>query len=138
MTSLVLDASAALAWCFADEQTASDRKLLSLVTREGAEAPSIWPLEVANVIVLAQRKGRLTQTQTAESIETIRSLPIRIRETTPSSVFENLVLLAQKYSLTIYDASYLELAIRLRIPLTSRDEMLKRAARSAGVALIEA
>ncbi len=136
---LVLDASVALAWCFTDEATHASESLLDDVTDNGAHVPNLWPSEVANVLVQAERRRRLTLVRTTEFVAMLETLPIVVdRVATWIHVFDSVLALARGHGLTIYDAAYLELALRLGLPLATRDAGLGRAARDAGVVLVPA
>ena len=134
--SLVLDSSVALSWCFEDELTPATRAVLEQVTREGAAAPSLWPLEVLNVLAAAERRQRLTAAQRHTMAERLRELPVKLDTQTASQAWSGTLRLADRHGLTLYDASYLELADRLRLPLATLDRELRTAATTQGVALL--
>jgi predicted nucleic acid-binding protein len=134
--SLVLDTSIALAWCFEDEQTPGKMELLDRVTEAGAVVPQLWPLEALNGLLAAQRRGRLDAALRKRLAGFLRGLPIAIDEDTTRQVWSATVGLAESYGLTVYDAAYLELAIRLGVPLASGDIALRAAADGAGVPLL--
>src|SRR6516225_8641239 len=135
--SLVLDASVALAWCLEAETTAYTEGVLDLLTG-GREAlvPSLWPYEVANVLALAERKRRATWATIRSFLDRMYSLPIRVDESGMTAAFEQALSIARQRRLSAYDAAYLELAIRERLPLATLDGDLRRAAHAIGVALI--
>lgn len=132
MTAFVLDASIALAWCFYDEATPTTAALLDRLEDEIAVVPAIWPLELGNILAGAERRGRLTPTRASEFLTLIGGLD---NETATRALRETLTL-ARTESLTTYDASYLELAIRLGLPLATKDNQLSRIAARLGVAVI--
>ena len=136
--ALVLDASVALSWCFDDKATAATREVLVRLDKDTAVAPSLLLLEVANVLVLAERKKRISPGGTAEFIDLIDKLAIEIEEQTSARVLHDVLNLARGEALTAYDASYLELAMRLGLPLASKDVALRRAASRLGVPLLGA
>ncbi len=136
MSVFVPDASATVAWCFKDESSEWTEALLArFKAGDTAIVPQHWPVEVTNSIMVALRRGRITKDKVARLFGDLLALPIRVdssgRETTFSAVFA----CAEKYGLTIYDAAYLELAIRERIPLATLDGDLRHAAGAAGVSL---
>ncbi|MGH6895092.1 MAG: type II toxin-antitoxin system VapC family toxin [Geminicoccaceae bacterium] len=135
---LVLDASVALAWCFADEATPAAWQVLSRLESESATAPSLMVLEVANILALAERKGRITAAPVAEFVNLIDALPIEIDEETTARALKQVLDLARSARLTAYDACYLELAMRRGLPLASKDARLREAATRLGVALLGA
>jgi predicted nucleic acid-binding protein len=135
--SVVLDCSAAVSWCFEDEATAAGEALLDRVGRNGALVPVLWPFEIANTLVMAERRGRLTGARVAAFVAAIEDLPITVDEEISSALHEVLAL-ARGERLTVYDAAYLELAMRTGLPLATRDRALAAAAASSGVVLISA
>ena len=131
--SLVLDASVALAWCFPDEQDAQSHAWLDLVGENGAVVPQIWPLEVLNGLATAVRRGRITAEDRRRLSDFLRDLPIRIDGETAARAWADTGALAEVHRLTPYDAAYLELALRLGLPLATVDNRLAEAAKKAGV-----
>jgi predicted nucleic acid-binding protein len=136
--SLVLDASVPLAWCFEDESAALPERLLDIL-ETGTEmlTPSIWPLEVANALLIAERRNRITNAQATAFLQRISKLPILIEPISPNRAFEHILQVARQYQLTEYDAAYVELALRQALPLATLDSKLRRAAQSAGIPLVE-
>jgi len=131
--SLVLDCSVALAWQFPDEQTPAVMALLKYVAEEGAVAPSLWRFEVANGLHTAMRRGRIDGVGRDQALDDLADLEVNIDEACDTQVWTTTVRLAELYTLTVYDASYLELAQRARLPLATLDTALATAARLAGV-----
>jgi predicted nucleic acid-binding protein len=137
MGDLVLDASAALPWCFADETTPASYALLErLAGGETAEVPAIWALEIANVLAAAERRKKLTAADVAEAVALYAPLSIHVDDETARRAMSEVLILARGERLSSYDAAYLELAMRLRLPLATRDNALKTGARRIGVRLI--
>jgi predicted nucleic acid-binding protein len=136
VSTVALDASAAIAWCFMDEASPRSYALLDRVQAEGALVPQLWHLELGNALVQAERRGRITSADVALRLELIGQLPIEVdRETVPRALRETLAL-ARGEGLTTYDATYLELAIRCGLPLATKDAALTRAAMRLGVATL--
>lgn len=138
MSEFVLDVSVTMAWCFEDEATPETWAILDRLQDEGAVVPALWPLEVANVLLLAERRKRTTAARSIAFIEQLLRLPIRIEEETAQQVLREVYALGRSASLTAYDASYLDLAIRRHLPLATTDRALRAAAGSAGVAVLPA
>jgi predicted nucleic acid-binding protein len=136
--SLVLDASVPLAWCFEDESAALPERVLDIL-EAGTEmlTPSIWPLEVANALLTAERRKRVTNAQATVFLQRISKLPILVEPVSPGRAFEHILQVARQYELTEYDAAYVELALRQALPLATLDAKLRRAARTAGLTLVE-
>lgn len=138
MTGFVLDCSIAVAWCFEDEASDTCDALLERVRDEGALVPSLWYLELGNVMIQAERRGRIMPADVSIRLELIGDLPISAdNETSPRALHEILAL-ARAQNLTTYDAAYLELAIRHGLPLATNDKRLRNAGISTGVQVIPA
>jgi predicted nucleic acid-binding protein len=131
----VLDCSLALAWCFPDEQAPYPQSVLNSLAATRAVVPSLWHLEVANALLVGERRGRCT----AENVTTwtgfLAALPIRIDDATMMRAWSDTLTIARTQRLSAYDASYLELALRLRLPLAALDAPMNAAATTLGVSL---
>jgi predicted nucleic acid-binding protein len=134
--SFVLDNSVALAWCFEDEQTPAIMELLDRVAETGASAPLLWPLEALNGLFAAERRRRLDANKRAKLAAFLRDLPIALDSETAEQAWEETARLAERFNLTTYDAAYLELAQRRRLPLASLDQDLRDAAAAAGTEVL--
>ena len=134
--SFVLDNSVALSWCFEDEQTPSVMALLDRVVETGAMAPLLWPLEALNGLLVAERRRRLDTAKRAELAGLLRALPITLDDDTAEKSREDTARLAERFTLSVYDATYLELAQRRRLPLASKDRALRSAAAALGVVVL--
>ena len=134
--SLVLDASMAIAWLFEDERTETAHAVLARVLAEGAVVPSLWRLEVANVLRNAERRGRCDTAYVDRSFSRLGRLPITVDGETDDHAWGLSMALAREHSLTLYDAAYLELALRLGRPLASSDAALAAAALRSGVTVL--
>ena len=127
---IVLDASVTLAWLFEDERSEIAQRALTTLERDEARVPAIWPVELQNVLLTAERSGRLT-VSAADLLAGVRALPIQIES--PLGLDTTIYDLAKKHALTAYDASYLELALRHSCKLATLDKALARAARREDV-----
>lgn len=134
--SWIADCSMAMAWCFEDEANLRTEALLDRTESEAVIVPLHWPLEVTNVLRTAARKGRLTEAQAAKKAAALMSLPIRYDSLTHQLAFTTTYALARKHKLTIYDAAYLELALRLGAALATNDQELINVAPKVGVTLL--
>jgi predicted nucleic acid-binding protein len=130
----VIDASVAMAWCFEDEATPATEAVLDLLGNDHVVVPAIWPLEVANVLLVAERRGRLTEAQASRFLELLAQLPINV-DTSPTDM-AGIVATGRRHTLSSYDAAYLHLAERLGATLATLDKPLAKAARKAGVQLL--
>ena len=126
--SIVLDASVTLAWFFNDEQSTFSENLLDQVAEKGAFAPSIWPLEICNGLLMGYRRKRISQADFHASLETLNALAIIVDASSLSHVLMKIPALAQEHQLTAYDAAYLELALRMGVPLATADAQIIKAA----------
>lgn len=133
MAAMVLDSSMTLAWFLPDEAATAPKELLDRVTDDGAVVPSLWPVEVGNAFLVAQRARRVTAAARMKALQQLALLPIELDTETTARAWSNSFALGEHYGLTLYDAVYLELAIRRDLPLASFDRPLCNAARSAGV-----
>lgn len=131
--SLVLDGSMALAWCFEDERTPAVVAVNKRVAEKGALAPSLWRLEVANGLQMGIRRGRMTVSQRDVLVSTLSDMNIAIDSETDRYAWSATLRLGERHSLTIYDACYLELAVRRNLPLASLDKALRGAAKAEGL-----
>jgi predicted nucleic acid-binding protein len=136
LTEFVVDASVAMAWCFEDESTPFTEAVLQRLTTDRAHVASIWPYEVANVLLGAERRRRITQSQAMRFLELLRALPISVDEEGTRRAWSEVLALGRAHRLTAYDAAYLELAARHDLPLASQDEQLVQACRAVGVVAI--
>lgn len=133
--SIVLDASMTLAWLFEDEQTDQVLSTINHVYMGGASVPPLWRYEVANGLQMAIRRQRITPDYRTRCLDKIDELPITIDPDGVSEIWSTTIKLADLYRLTVYDAAYLELAQRRRLPLATLDAALSKAARESGVDL---
>ena len=131
--TLVIDNSVALAWCFQDERTPALMAVLDRVEAGGAVAPQLWPLEASNALLVAERRGRISADDRAGLLRFLANLPITIDSDTAMRAWTGTAALAERHGLTAYNAAYLELALRLDLPLATRDRALVRAAGALGV-----
>jgi len=138
MAAFVIDASATLPWCFADEATPATNQLLTrLRTGDEAIVPPRWPLEVVNALLIAIRRERISVKDAQQFLDDLEVLPIQIDTADRNSLRKRVFQLAKQSGLTAYDAAYLELAVRKSLPLATLDGQLREAAREAHAALIE-
>lgn len=135
MNRFVLDCSTTMAWCFSDETSPRADAVLAALEEEEAVVPNHWPLEVANVLAVAERRQRIAAARSDNFLEYLNSLPIAVDDQSPQKAFDAVLPLARRWRLSAYDAAYLELALRLRCPLASLDAGLNEAAVGAGVPL---
>ncbi len=136
MPGFVTDASVSLTWCFEDEATSwTDHLLQRLRAGDEAVVPAHWPMEVSNALLMAMRRGRITEEKVRRFFDDISSLPIKIDSESPAQAFRQTFALAQQHKLTSYDAAYLEVAVRANLPLATLDDELRNAAIAEGVLL---
>jgi predicted nucleic acid-binding protein len=133
---MVLDTSIAIAWCIEDETSPVLDLLLEDVRDGGASVPQLWPVEVGNVLLKAVRRGRLSPADMAVRLELLQALPISVDDQTAALGLRDIVMLARAETLSTYDAAYLELSMRLGVPLATRDRQLRDAAARNGVQVL--
>lgn len=131
----VLDASMAISFVLDDEFTAQSKRVLAHVAREGALVPALWDSEVLNALRSAERRSRLSAAALANAVHGLAALPIE-RDHRPADGLR-LTTLAREFDLSVYDASYLALALDSNLPLAALDARLVAAARLAGAQLVK-
>lgn len=124
-----------LGWLLADEDNTEARRILLLLRNAKGSAPAIWPLEVANALLAAQRRKRITRPEVRQALELLIELNIRVESVSMAEV-SRLWVLAQDHRLSVYDAAYLDLALREHLPLATFHGDLRRAATTLGVELL--
>ena len=134
MTPVVLDNSIVLSWCLADEGVPVAERAMRLAIEDGAVVPGIWWYELRNALVVNERRGRLDAEDTRSTLADLRELRIAIDHDHDESV---LLDLSREHKLSVYDAAYLEVALRRALPLASLDQRLCTAATACHVALLE-
>ena len=130
---IVVDALIALAWCFEDKSSEYSEAALDLLPTEGAVAPAFWMLEVGNALVAAERRRRISDVESSRFLSRLQALPIEIDYTEVSASVDDVLYVARKHELTLYDACYVELALRRELELYSADARLRKGAEAAGV-----
>jgi predicted nucleic acid-binding protein len=135
--AFVLDASVTLAYVFSEETTPFATTVMHRLGVESAHVPSIWPLEIVNALLAAERQKRLAPSQVDGLRLELGALPVEIEQASPSGLLGLEIDAARTHGLSIYDAAYLALAIRRSIPLATLDARLQSAAKRAGIALLD-
>jgi len=136
MGMLVLDCSVTMSWLFREEFSSFAQDILREVSVGQAVVPAIWPLEVANVLLLAERRGRVSQVEGNRFLSLLEGLPIDVHAPPDRQPFDDLLPLARETGLSAYDAGYVELAGRFAIPLATLDRRLQAAAEQVGVSVL--
>jgi predicted nucleic acid-binding protein len=133
----VLDCSIAISWCLVDENdNYANAIILAMMPDSEAYVPGIWSLEIANTLLVAERRNRITTEQSDLAIALLQSLLIHIDESTNNYALSSTLLLGKQEGLAAYDAAYLELALRLQLPIATLDTRLAEAATRCGVGLV--
>jgi predicted nucleic acid-binding protein len=133
--AFVLDASVAAAWFLTDEMDAASDAALDRLIDGAASVPWLWWFEVRNILVVAEKRSRIDRAGTSQALEMLAALNVII-DTAPDS--DMVMRLARQHRLSVYDAAYLELALRDAVPLATSDKSLAAAARAEGVTLLDA
>ena len=131
--AFVLDASVAVAWFVRKQATAYTDRVRSMARREPLHVPAVWALEVANALLVLQRRGNISGTAARTAADLLGSLTVTVHR--DRLTIPELLVIAGRHRLSAYDASYLDLALSLRLPLACRDGPLQRALPGAGVRL---
>jgi predicted nucleic acid-binding protein len=129
----VLDCSVALAWYFPDENDTYANSVLDGLEVDRAVTPTVWTLEFLNAFLVAERRGRISAHHTAQCLAEVSVLPVEQVLWEPDGTSGRVMDLGRRLNLSAYDACYLELAMRLGLPIATLDERLKSAAAQAGV-----
>lgn len=132
----VIDASITLAWCFRDEAAPYAAVVRSLLRRSPAMAPGVWPLEIANALIVGERRRRLSEHQIVWFLAVLESLVIEIDDHAGMTLLGPPLALARQQSLSACDASYLELADQRGLPFATQDRRLRVAAERIGVEVV--
>lgn len=129
----VVDNSVVMSWCFQDETNLYADAVLDRLSENRAIVPSIWPLEVVNMLLVAERCKRLKQADSVRFITLLSQLPIVVEHEWPEKMMKDLLALGRANNLSSYDASYLDLAMRKDCALATLDKKLMKAARDIDV-----
>jgi predicted nucleic acid-binding protein len=135
LKAFVLDCSVSASWCLQDETSDKAVTVLESLKENQALVPSLWPVEMANVLVVAEKRKRINQADATRALELLLSLPIVV-EPGEAAGIRALRETAREHNLSAYDASYLELARRTGLPLATVDLALKKAAKKDGIPLV--
>lgn len=136
--SFVIDASVVFAWQFPDEESKLLEQIAERMLIEGAFVPIHWRVEIANGFAIAVRRGRMSADYRIGALARLSEMPIKTESESANRLWTDTQILCDRHTLTAYDAAYLEMALRLRIPIATLDKALVKAARSEGVVVIEA
>ena len=134
--TFVLDASMTMAWVFPDEASETTDRLLESLLERQAYAPGLWPIEVANAFLVATRRRRLEVGEWPLIRRSLEALPIAVDSVSPASVWSAVLELAHERGISVYDAMYLELALRMRLPLATLDGRLAAQAQAVDVEVL--
>ena len=133
----VIDNSVVMSWCFKDEASRYADAMLLRLEASTALVPAIWPLELGNVLLVAERRKRLTEADSMHFLSLLAALPIEVEQETPDRMLKEVVALAREHMLSTYDASYLDLAMRKGLPVATLDKVLIGAAKQCRVPLLK-
>jgi predicted nucleic acid-binding protein len=136
-TGIVIDASVALAWCFPDEASEYADGVLVALDGRTAMVPAIWPVEVANALLVGERRKRIRQPEVRRFVELLKGLSILEDGQPFADTVSNILPLAREHDLSAYDAAYLDVAVRHGAPLATLDKALQKAGRAAGLKIFE-
>jgi len=136
--SFVVDNSVVMSWCFKDQANAYADSILEKLTGATVYVPCVWPLEVVNVLLAAERRKYISEADSARFISLLSQLPILVQHEGPEKSMKDLLASARAHGLSSYDASYLDLAMKKGIPLATLDQKLQRAAEAVKLQILPA
>ena len=136
--SFVLDCSVVMAWYFVDEADPYADGVADSLISHCATVPALFHLEIANILLLGERRKRSTEAQASAFLSRLTSLPIRVDDQTVARAWSDTIALARSHELSIYDAAYLELAVRIKVSIATLDEKLRSAAKAIGIPIFAA
>jgi predicted nucleic acid-binding protein len=131
--AFVVDNSVVMSWCFKDETNQYADAVLDCLSETTAFVPAIWPFEVVNVLLVAERKKRLSEADSVRFITLLSQLPIIVAHEGPQRMMKDVLALARSNNLSSYDASYLDLSMRKGIPIATLDNSLIEASKKTSV-----
>lgn len=134
--NFVLDCSVTMAWCFLDETSSYAKRARAMLEDNEAKVPMLWPIEVANTLCIAERQKRINKYESMRFKSLLNELPISLDDKTASKALEDTLDIARNINITVYDATYLELALRDNIPIATLDKKLQKAAQHIGIELL--
>ncbi|MFN0117013.1 MAG: type II toxin-antitoxin system VapC family toxin [Elusimicrobiota bacterium] len=133
---IVVDSSLVLSWCFQDENSdIANRLRRALIKDVILVVPSLWLLEISNVLLVSERKGRISEEKSLQFLSFLKELPINFEIEDMDHAFSSVIGFARKEGLSSYNAAYLELAVRKGLPIATLDQQIQKAATKLGVAL---
>lgn len=133
MSDFVVDNSVVLSWVLKDENSKKSQKILNNLTSSRGYVPSLWPYELANALFVAQKRDRIKEVDSAAFIKHLKKLPIFIEESEYDTITKDVLSLSREHNITVYDASYMELAIRKNIAMASFDKLIIRLCQKIGI-----
>ena len=134
--SFIIDCSITMTWCFRDEATEASSRIQERLASETALVPGHWFLEVANVLAMAEKRRRITSAKSDEFVRLLQLMDFEVNDEGPGRAFEHVLPLCRAQGLTSYDAAYLDVALRHRLPLATLDKDLRAAARKLGIKVL--
>lgn len=135
-TQFVIDNSVVMTWCFQDQTSKYTEAVLDRLEVSEAYAPAIWPLEVGNVLLVAERKNILSKADVIRFLSLVQGLPIIVEQESLARMLTEILALAREHHLSAYEASYLDLAMRFGLPLATQDKALTMAAKKCRVPFV--
>ncbi len=134
--AFIIDCSITMSWCFSDESTPAASKVQDRLEKESPMVPAHWFLEVTNVLAMAEKRKRITPAKSTEFLGLLEAMDLEVDDEASGRAFAHLFPLCRHHGLTSYDAAYLELALRRRLPLASLDDDLRAAAKKLGIEVL--
>jgi len=136
LKAAVVDNSVVLSWVFEDEHNKKSKKILKDISIRQAYVPSLWSYELANALFIAERKGRIKEADSRVFIDSLKNLPISIEKNTYENITKDILSISREHQITVYDASYVELAMRKNLGIFSFDKLLNKVCQKVGVKVL--
>ena len=129
----MIDNSVVLSWIFEDEHSKESQDTLNELIKNYAYVPSLWPFELANALYVAEKKGRIKEADAMIFIKNLKNLPVFIETNNFDNITKDILSLSREHHITVYDASYIELALRKNLTLISFDKELIAVCKKIGL-----
>ena len=136
MKKFVIDNSVVVSWLLEEEHVKKSREILNKLSSHQVCVPSIWPYELANALFVAEKRKRIKEADSVAFICDLKNLPIIIEESSFERIGKDVLSLSREHKITVYDASYIELALRKDLALASFDKEIIKVCKKIGVVVI--
>ncbi len=136
MKDFVVDNSVILSWVFKDENTKKSQELLNKLLKQNAYVPSLWPYELSNALFIAEKNGRIKEADSVSFISSLKDLSLFVENNSYDNITKDILAISREHKITVYDASYIELALRKNLDMASFDKKLNAVCRKIGIKIL--